>query len=127
MKKLLMKWFPGYFKVCKHVSVDFEDLPKNDALSLIEVDDETNNTFDKLGISDDRGEFLMKEIRKAMIDTDCRINVMRNMEKHIKHINEFYIVVLIMEREAYQNAGGGLGGLLQAMMQKGPPPPGEGE
>jgi len=126
MKNLLMKWFPSYFKVCKHIAVNFEDLVQDNALNLVVVDDETPNTFDKLGISDERGTFIMKEVRKAMIDSGCRVSVMQAMQKNIKHINEFYITVLIMEREAHRNAGGGLGGFLKAMIEQGPPP-GEGE
>ena len=125
MKKLLLKWFPKFFNVSKHTTINFEDLKQNAILHLIEVDDETSNTFDKLGISDKRGEFFMKEVRKAMIDTDCRIGVMKRMQKHIKHINEFYIVVLIMEKEVYNNSMGGLGGLLKAMVEGKPPPSSE--
>ena len=108
MKKLLIKLFPKYFNVCKHISLNFEDLESSTDLELVVVDDETNNTFDRLGIDDELGEFLFKEVKKAMIDTDCRVEVMQRMSKHIKHINEFYICVLIMEREAHSRGGGDL-------------------
>lgn len=123
MKKLLMKWFPKYFNVCQHTFLNFEDLEASgNALELVVVDDESNNTFDKLGISDERGEFIMKEVKKAMIDVDCRVSVIQSLSSNIKHINEFYIAVLIMEREIYKNSGGGLGGFLKAIIEKGPSP-----
>jgi hypothetical protein len=122
MKKLLMRLFPRYFTVHNHTVVNFEDVVQDDSLRLVLVDDESINTFDKLGISDERGSFLMKEVRKAMIDTDCRVNVMHIMQQHVKHINEFYVTVLMMEKEASYGSNGGLNGLLKAIIEQGPPP-----
>lgn len=116
MKKLLMKWFPSYFNVCKHYELDFEKLEgPNSALKIQVVDEETANTFEKLGISPERGEFLERETKKCMIDHDSRIATMKAMEKHVKHINEFYMVSVLMMEEA----NGGLPGFIQHIMQRG--------
>jgi hypothetical protein len=123
MKKLLMKLFPRYFTVCQHTFLNFDDLEApNNALELAIVDDETDSTFDALGISVEKGEKLVKELKKAMIDSNSRVGVMQIMSKHISHINEFYSVVVMMEREIYNRHDNGLGGLLRAMVENDPGP-----
>lgn len=118
MKKLLLKLFPSYFNVCQHTYLNLEDIKQPDsALKLVIVDDGTDNTFDKLGITDERGEYIMKEVRKAMIDNPSRIEVMKSLENDLKHMNEVFIAILIMEKEANQG-GSPLSGLIMAMMNK---------
>jgi hypothetical protein len=115
MKKLITKLFPKFFGVCNYTYINFEDLPQTDSLELVMVDREAVNTFDKLGIPVDRSEFLTKEVRKAMIDSDCRLDVMHMMQQHIKHINEFYATVLIMEDEVFSKSIPSLSNLLNVI------------
>lgn len=98
MKKLLMKWFPNYFKVTKVFNLDQTEVIAH-PFRLAVVDKDTNKTFDALGIREERLLELFKKMRSHMVMENCKIQVMVKMEPEFKHINEFYACVLFMEHE----------------------------
>jgi hypothetical protein len=98
-------------------------------LGLVLVDEENEDTMRVLGLTEKREEFLHKEVKKAVIDNTCKISVMQDMEKHIKHINEFYVVTLMIQRETSM-MGSPIGGLLQSFLESrrdGPSPEEDGD
>jgi len=117
MKKLLFKLFPSYFSICQHTTIDYENLPKpENPLSLVLVDEENEDTIRVLGMNEEREDFLYKEVKKAVIDNECKIAVLQQMTPHLKHINEFYVVTLMIQRETSM-LGSPLGGLIQSFME----------
>jgi hypothetical protein len=121
MKKLLMKLFPSYFTVNTTKVINFEDMEPSNNLHLQMVTDETDNTLEALGITDERADVLIREVKKAILDSTCKISVMQKMEKHITHINEFYIVALMVQRETEMLSGGGMHPLMQLLSGMRPP------
>lgn len=125
MKKLLMKWFPKYFKITNLIDLDKIEVMGH-PYKLAKVDPDSKKTFDTLGIPEARLFELYKEVKVQMIQTSCRIETMINMEPKIKHINEFYACVLFMEKEASRMNGPA--GLLEMLIRgQGGPSGGDGE
>ena len=117
-----MKLFPSYFNVCKHISVDFENIEHpGKPLKLIVVDEECENITGTLGINNQRRDHLLKCVKKALVDNTDRIKVLQSLEPEINHINEFYMCVLMSEKEAHGNVQG-LMQMLGAWSGKGRPP-----
>lgn len=105
MKKLLMKWFPGYFQVSNIINLDQIEVISH-PYRLAIVDKDTTKTFDALGLEDDRLEFLLNQVEKEMIGKNCKLEVLNAIEPNIKHINEFYVCVMFLERKTSSGLSG---------------------
>ena len=128
MKKFIMKLFPSFFGVTIREYVDFEKI--NDPtkpLRLLVLNEETRVTSDMLGITEERASYLEKQVQKALIDSTGYIGTIQALEKDIKHINEFYMCVLVMQAADSPKLSG-MGGLMAAILGgiRGPEDP-EGE
>ena len=98
-----MKWFPNYFNVTV-VNNTFLDVDQIEVLGhpykLAHVDKETSISIDRLGIPEERGFFLYKELATLLNsrEQNNKIDVLIAMEPHIKHINEFYMCTIFLEK-----------------------------
>lgn len=114
-----MKLFPSFFGIVIKEYVDFSKLNNpGKPLRLLVLDEETDHTYEILGITKERGIFLEKQVKKALIDCKGYIETMRMLEKDIKHINEFYMCVLMVhaaDRPSMPSIGG-LDDLMKAIM-----------
>lgn len=100
MKKLLMKLFPKYFTVINKIELDrVEVLGHPYKLTCVNVD-ESNNTLDILGLTEERGYYLYKKIIGLIESKEAKdkVDLLIKMEPEIRHINEFYACVLFMDK-----------------------------
>lgn len=97
MKKLLLKLFPNYFNVT--IIHDFTKVDvKGHPFKLAIVEPDSDKIFASLGIEEDRLDYLFSEIKNAMSKSNCKLQVLNMLESKIKHVNEFYALVIMLER-----------------------------
>lgn len=108
MKKLLFKWFPKFFIVKNILNLDQVEVIAH-PYRLANVNPETNNTFEGLGITEERSFELYKKMIHFIKDekVSCKIQLLIKMEPDIKHINEFYVTTLLMEKLLAKMSGTG--------------------
>lgn len=115
MKKLLLKWFPSFFKVSYTL-----DLEKAEAgnLGIVFVDTPNDKIYEALAISEKKADDLEKFAFKALIDTDTFTDAIRLMEAECKHVNElvYGMFVLSNMRDKLSNPISGI--MLRSILGK---------
>lgn len=86
MKKLLMKWFPGYFNVVQ--MIDVSTLKQHGRFELTIVNPEEDRIDTCLGITEERADELIRLIHKEIQERDSIVDVISEVGKHCVHINE---------------------------------------
>ncbi len=98
MKKLLMKWFPGYFQVTSVTWVKFEDFPADTKpFTLIDFNEDDPHLHVNLGIEDKRAQVLVAACDKGLNNNSTMVAAMNSMNDTIKHINEYYYCSIMMK------------------------------
>lgn len=119
-----MRWFPSYFNVeiDNRTFLKLEDVDGGQKhLKIIHLNTESDKLSECLGVDEDRYIFLVKQCRKAVIDTSNMADAMIMMNKHLGHINEFYLCAIMVQDFAQPNRGpAGLMDLLLGSIKGGP-------
>ncbi len=93
-----MKLFPSFFGLTIKEFVDYEKIDNTDTpFKLRIINEESNAVYEMLGITRERGKYLESSLKKASIDCEGHIEALQMLEKDIKHINEFYMCVLLLK------------------------------
>lgn len=115
MKKLLMKWFPKYFRVTKQTHVDYMTFPhSSNDLMVVEIEPENNNLSESLGISEERLSYLENVSKKAIKNSETTTRAVSKVVKDIKHVNELYMCIIIIHSEL-ERMRNPMAGLMEAL------------
>jgi len=118
MKKFIIKLFPSFFNVTNVLDTSAQTEGNPFKIAIVEPD--SNETFETMGIPEDRIDFLFKEVKEAMDKYDGKTEVLIALEPHIKHINEFYAVVILMSNIIEHRANAGIGQMFFSALRGGP-------
>lgn len=121
MKKLLMKWFPGFFQVIKLIDTRNDLGEKNpfQVVRVVEPEEDGDNLHTALGVTLERFEELLAMVRKSINDNNNTVDVMEDISGKAKHANEFFLMNVMMMKEInrMQSGGGILGAIIAASLK----------
>jgi hypothetical protein len=103
MKKLLQKWFPSYFNICKHTWIDHEKLSEGN-YAVTQIEESQDRISEVFGISPERYKELVKRADKAFMSTDTITGALEMASPICKHPNELaMLTIAIWDRKVNNN------------------------
>jgi len=104
MKKLWKKWFGKTYS-------------QDNKFELLVINDEVDGIYQKLGVTEERSEELIKIMINAYDANDKKIPAMQEMLAECKHINEVVVILNFFEKYIYQQNSNPFDGILGAILK----------
>lgn len=92
---------------------------QNNKFELLVIDDKAKGVYQKLGITEERSDELVKIMKKAYDNNEKKIPAMQEMLLQCKHINEVVVILSFFNNYIEHQNSNPLDGILGAILASG--------